>query len=173
MEGGGPEILGRISARTGVPVVMALVSGGAALATMGAALWLTRGDGQRYFSAALTVSIALIVLAYRLIFPAFVRLRYSHPHIDRPFRAPGGAAGAWLISATSTVWSLLAAASLLWPGIGTAHPDAALPAGFESDRATFELLVLSPIAVIVVVCLAFFALGARRRTAAAPEPARI
>jgi glutamate:GABA antiporter len=157
LEGGGPAVLGRISARTGVPVVMALVSGAAALVTMAAALAVTNGDGQRYFSAALTVAIALIVLAYLFIFPAFVRLRYSHPHIERPFRAPGGVVGAWVISLVTTAWSLLAAVSLLWPGIGTAAPDAALPAGFEGDRLTFELLVLSPIAAIVCACLGFFA----------------
>ncbi len=67
---------------------MAVVSGAAAFGTMLAALVLTNGDGQRYFSVALTVSIALIVLAYLFIFPAFVRLRYSHRGIERPFRAP-------------------------------------------------------------------------------------
>jgi amino acid transporter len=163
LEGGGPAVLGRISARTGVPVVMAVVSGAAALATMVAALAVTNGDGQRYFSAALTVSIALIVLAYLFIFPAFVRLRYSHPGLDRPFRAPGGVAGAWLIALTSSAWSLLAAVSLLWPGIGTATPDAALPAGFEGDRAAFEILVLSPLALLVGVCLLYFAFGAPAR----------
>ena len=71
-----------------------MVSGVAALATMVAALAVTHGDGQRYFSAALTVPIALIVLAYLFIFPAFVapavlRIR----RLDRPFRVPGGIGG--------------------------------------------------------------------------------
>jgi hypothetical protein len=51
---------------------MGLVSGAASLAAMVASLWVTQGDGQKYFSAALTVSIALIVLAYLLIYPAFL-----------------------------------------------------------------------------------------------------
>lgn len=170
LEGGGPTVLGRINERTGVPVVMALVSGAAALATMVTAILVTSGDGQRYFSAALTVSIALIVLAYLFIFPAFVRLRYTHPDLERPFRAPGGAAGAWLISLMSTAWSLLAVISLLWPGIGTASPDSALPAGFAGDRLTFEILVFSPLAVIVGVCLVFFAFGARLRAAETAAP---
>jgi amino acid transporter len=163
LDGGGPPVLGRISERTGVPVVMAVVSGVAALATMLVAIAVTRGDGQRYFSAALTVSIALIVLAYVFIFPAFVRLRYSHPGLDRPFRVPGGMAGAWAVTLLSTGWSVLAAINLLWPGIGTADPDAKLPAGFEGDRVAFELIVLSPVAILLVVCVVFFALGARTR----------
>ncbi len=167
LDGGGPAVLGRISSRTGVPVVMALVSGAAALATMVAAVVVTQGDGQRYFSAALTVSISLIVLAYLFIFPAFIRLRYSHARLDRPFRAPGGTATAWIVGLASTGWSLVAALSLLWPGIGTAHPDASLPAGFEGDRMAFELVVLSPVAAIVALCALFLLLGARVRASAA------
>ena len=90
MDGAGPRALGRISPRTGVPVVMGLVSGAVSLAAMVASLWVTRGDGQKYFSAALTVSIALIVLAYLLIYPAFLALRLRRPDLDRPFLAPGG-----------------------------------------------------------------------------------
>jgi hypothetical protein len=63
MDGAGPRALGRTWARTGVPVVMGLVSGAVSLGAMAASLWITRGDGQKYLSAALTVSIALLVLA--------------------------------------------------------------------------------------------------------------
>jgi hypothetical protein len=44
---------------------------------------------------------------------------------DRPFLAPGGPAVAWLITILATGWSLLVTACLLWPGLGTADPDAA------------------------------------------------
>jgi hypothetical protein len=91
---------------------------------MVASLWVTRGDGQKYFSAALTVSIALITLL-------------------------------------ATGWSLLVTACLLWPGLGTADPDASLPAGFEGQRFQFELLVLAPLAAVVAAC-SFFYLASRR-----------
>ncbi len=42
----------------------------------------------------------------------------------------------------------VAAVCLLWPGIGTSDPDAALPAGFEGQRFQFEVLVLLPIIVV-------------------------
>ena len=67
---------------------MGLVSGAVSLAAMVASLWITKGDGQKYFSAALTVSIALIVLAYLLIYPAFLALRLRRPGLERPFLAP-------------------------------------------------------------------------------------
>jgi glutamate:GABA antiporter len=136
MDGAGPRALGRISARTGVPVVMGLVSGAVSLGAMAASLWITRGDGQKYFSAALTVSIALIVLAYLLIYPAFLALRVRRPDLERPFLAPGGPAGAWLITILATGWSLLVTACLLWPGLGTADPDAALPAASRASASS-------------------------------------
>jgi amino acid transporter len=165
LDGAGPAFLGRISARTGVPVVMGLVSGAISWLAMLIDVHVTGGDDQRYFSAALTVSIALIVLAYLLIFPAFVALRMRQPDLERPFRVPGGAAAAWLVSITATAWSALAAACLLWPGLGTAHPDVSLPAGFEGDRAEFELLVLSPIAVLIAVAGGMYLLGRRQASA--------
>jgi glutamate:GABA antiporter len=162
LDGAGPRFLGRISPRTGVPVVMGLVSGSVSLAAMVASLWVTRGDGQQYFSAALTVSIALIVLAYLLIYPAFLALRLRRPDLERPFLAPGGRPVAWLIAILATGWSLLATACLLWPGLGTGDPEAALPAGFEGQRLRFELLVLVPLAVVVAACTAFQLVGRRR-----------
>ena len=173
LDGGGPVFLGRISARTGVPVTMGLVTGAISLATMAAALYVTADDSQKYFSAALTVAIACDVLAFLLIYPAFLALRLSHPDLDRPFRAPGGTGVAWLITALSTGWSLLAAACLLWPGVGTRDPDAALPAGFHGQRLSFELIVLTPLAIVVVACTLYVVLhptgrGRGRRSAGSP-----
>ncbi len=149
LDGAGPRALGRISPRTGVPVVMGLLSGAVSLVAMLVNLVVTGGDGQKYFSAALTVSIALIVLAYLLIFPAFIRLRYALPELDRPFLVPGGRPVAWLGTVLATGWSLLACVCLLWPGFGTSAPDEHLPAGFEDNRWQFEMLVLVPILCVV------------------------
>jgi amino acid transporter len=159
LDGAGPAVLGRISARTGVPVVMGLVSGAVSMITMAAYLLVTDGDGQKYFSVGLTVAVALIVLAYLLIFPAFAALRIRRPDLPRPFRAPGGTGVAIAISVVATAWALLASVCLLWPGFGTAHPDEALPAGFEGERAQFELLVLIPIAAMVPICALLYHFG--------------
>jgi amino acid transporter len=176
LDGAGPAVLGRVSARTGVPVVMGLVSGGVSMLTMVTYLLATDGDGQKYFSVGLTVAVAMIVLAYLFIFPAFVALRIKQPELARPFRVPGGRGVAWVVSVTSTAWALLAAVCLVWPGFGTAHPDASLPAGFEGDRATFELLVLIPVAAMLPLCVVLHALGrsshpSQLAPAPVPDPA--
>ena len=161
IDGAGPAFLGRVSARTGVPVVMGLVSGAVSMAAMAAYIVLTGGDGERYFSASLTLSIALILLAYLAVFPAFLRLRRTRPDIDRPFRVPGGTGTATLVTVASTAWALLAAICLLWPGFGTADPSASLPAGFEGDRFGFELHVFVPLALLAVLAIVFHRLGTR------------
>ena len=135
LDGAGPPVLGRISARSGVPVVMGLVSGGVSLLAVVAGLALTSGDGQKYFSAALTVAIALIVLAYLLIFPAFVALRIRRPELARPFRVPGGTAGGAAGLARRHRLVALAALCLLWPGFGAADPDDVAAGGLRG-RAT-------------------------------------
>jgi amino acid transporter len=164
LDGAGPRVLGRISARSGVPVIMGLVSGAISLLAMAAYLTVAGEDNQKYFSAALVVSIALIVLAYLLIFPAFAALRLRERDLDRPFRVPGGARTAWLVTALATGWSALAAICLLWPGLGTADPDAALPMGFAAQRGQFELLVLTPVAAVIAAATAYhLAARARRR----------
>lgn len=132
-DGGGPAFLGAISARTGVPVTMGLVTGVSSLLAMAAALAVVGDDAQKYLSAALTVSITLVVLAYLLIFPAFLALRLRRPDLQRPFVAPGGRLGAWVVTALSAGWSLVAAVCLLWPGLGTARPDASLAAGLRAS----------------------------------------
>jgi len=162
LDGAGPAVLGRVSPRTGVPVIMGLVSGAVSLITMIGYLIATDGDGQKYFTVGLTVAVAMIVLAYLMIFPAFVALRLRYPHLDRPFRVPGGIGVAWMVSIAATAWALLATVCLLWPGFGTSDPDAALPAGFEGQRATFELLVLCPIAAMLPICACLYALGRPR-----------
>jgi amino acid transporter len=170
LDGAGPRVLGRISRRTGVPVIMGLVSGAVSLLAMITGLSFSQGDGQKYFSAALVVSIALIVLAYLLIFPAFLALRRREPALSRPFRIPGGTRIAWLVTILATGWSALAAACLLWPGLGTADPDSALPAGFTAQRGQFELLVVAPIAAVILVTTAHhlaISTRLRRRAAAA------
>jgi hypothetical protein len=64
------------------------------------------------------VSIALIVLAYLLIFPAFVALRLREPGLKRPFRVPMVPAP----PGSSRAWPL---AGPCWPPSASYGPDSA------------------------------------------------
>ena len=145
---GGPYVWARLAfgRYAGSLVALGFVWATVALA----ALPLRAGnDNSRYFSAALTLSIALLALANLVVFPALVRLRSSQPERPRPFRVPGGPAGALAVTALATGWSALVLAAVLWPGLGTADPGAHLPDGFAGDRLSFTLALLVPLAAVL------------------------
>ena len=129
-----------------------LAGGLVATATTVAAFAVAGNDNSRYFSVALTLSIALLALANLLVFPALVRLRRTHPG-PWAFRVPGGPAGAMAVTALATGWSAVALAAALWPGLGTADPDAHLPDGFTGQRLAFTAAELVPLALVLAAAL--------------------
>ncbi|MEM2729902.1 MAG: amino acid permease, partial [Candidatus Korarchaeum sp.] len=42
------------------------------------------------------LSSLIFLLPYLLLFPAFLKLRYSRPEVQRPYKLPGGEPLAWL-----------------------------------------------------------------------------
>jgi amino acid transporter len=179
-DGGGPRLLGYFSRRLGTPIAMNLLSGVVATVLMVLAFTLTGGNANRYFEAVLGLTISTTTISYLFIFPALVRLRYSHPDVERPYRVPGGLAMAWILSVLTTCWALLATVALIWPGFGVdwfgqhANPNDALAAlSFSHERLQYELSQIVPLAVLVAVGLVFYLLGrsTREETVAVPlEP---
>ncbi|MFG2041879.1 APC family permease [Dactylosporangium sp. NPDC048998] len=167
LDGAAPRGLGRISPRTGTPIAANLLSGVMATIVMLLAFRLSAGSAERYFAIALGVAVSTTTISYLGIFPALVRLRRTHPDAPRPYRVPGGPAGAWLASGLTTFWAAVATVWLLWPGLGTdwfgagGDPDAALPKGV--GRAAFELTQIGPVVVLLATGVLFYALGAPTR----------
>ena len=168
-DGAGPRGLGRFSARYGTPVAVNLLSGVVATVTMFLAFALSGGSTAKYFSAILGLTISTNMIAYLLVFPAFIRLHHTHPHVPRPYRVPGGRVGVWICGVLSTFWALLATVGLVWPGFGLGWfgnrgmPDDALPSGFGGQRLGYELTQIVPIALLVLLGLGFYAWGRRTR----------
>ena len=147
-DGGAPRFFGIFSKRWGTPIAVNLMSGVFSTIVMVLAFQLTSGDAGKYFTVVLGLAISTTTIAYTMIFPALIKLRYSHPHVPRPYRVPGGMAGAWAVSILTTGWAALATVALLFPGFGTAHPDESLPEGFEGQRAAFEASQFIPLAIL-------------------------
>jgi amino acid transporter len=139
------------------------------------------GNADKYFTAVLGLAISTTTISYLLIFPSVIKLRYTHRHIPRPFRVPGGMVGVWLAGGLCTLWSAFATVALLYPGFGTSDPDSSLPDGWAGQRGSYEVSQFVPLAVLILIGLIFYALGAptRRQTAdvplveAPPEPATV
>ena len=143
-----------------------------------AAFQITGANSGRCFSAVLGLTISTTTISYLFIFPALVKLRYSRPDVERPYRVPGGMAGAWICSAIPTFWALVATVFLIWPGLGVnwfgagGNPNDSLATlNFSHQRLQYELSQIVPLAVIVVIGLAFYLLGGKTRREPAAEPA--
>jgi amino acid transporter len=159
--GGGPRWLGHISDKRGTPVRMNVLSGAIALTFMVATFTLTDGDAAKYFTVALGLAISTTTIAYCLVLPAVLRLRFKYPQIERPYRIPGGTVGLWATTLLSTGIFAFAVFVLLWPGLGLDDPDSALPETFVGARWQYELALFVPLAAILTLGLAFYFLGKR------------
>ena len=166
-DGAAPRAFGYFSKRLGTPIVVNLVSGVVSTIVLVLTLTLTSGNAAKYFSATLGVVISMVTIVYVLIFPAVIKLRYSHPDVPRPYRIPGGKVGLWTAGILATAWAAFTTIAIIFPGIGTAHPDDSLPSGFEHQRLQYTLSQLIPLAVMILVGLLFYALGAPTRRQAA------
>ena len=169
-DGAAPRAFGYFSKRLGTPIVVNLVSGVVSTIVLVLTLTLTSGNAAKYFSATLGVVISMVTIVYVLIFPAVIKLRYSHPDVPRPYRIPGGKVGLWTAGILTTAWALFTTIAIIFPGIGTAHPDASLPSGFAGQRLEYTLSQVIPLVVMVLIGLLFYALGApTRRQVAQPD----
>jgi glutamate:GABA antiporter len=166
-DGAAPRAFGYFSRRLGTPIVVNLVSGVVSTLVLVLALTLTSGNAAKYFSATLGVVISMVTIVYVLIFPAVIKLRYSHPDVPRPYRIPGGKVGLWTAGILTTAWAAFTTIAIIYPGIGTAHPDDSLPSGFAGERLQYTLSQVIPLVVMVLVGILFYALGAPTRREAA------
>lgn len=166
-DGAGPRVLGYFSRRFGTPIVVNLLSGFVATALLVMALTITNGNTAKYFSVVLGLVISLTTISYIVIFPALIRLRYTHPHVPRPFRIPGGTTAVWVVGGLTTFWAVFASVVVVWPGLGvnwfgqSGSPDASLPSGFT--RLQFELSQFVPLGAILAIGVIFYLLGRKTR----------
>jgi amino acid transporter len=174
LDGAAPRFLGRFSARFGTPIAVNICSGVAATAVMVLAFAITGGNALKYFTVVLGLVISTTTVSYIVIFPVLIKLRFSHPHVPRPYRVPGGMPMVWIVSGLCTFWAILASIVLIYPGFGTnwfgqhGNPDSSLPSGFT--RSQFELSQIIPLAILLVIGVGFYLAGTRTRQHAVKVP---
>ena len=163
-DGCGPRFLGTFSARFGTPVNVNLMSGIMSTAVMVLAHELSSGSSAKYFGAVLGVALLTTTMSYLLIYPALIKLRYSHPHVHRPYTVPFGMAGVWIIGCLTTLWAALATVAGVWPGFLTDSPSQGLMDAYSfSSRTQFEAIAFGSIAVILAIGVLFYILGTPTR----------
>jgi glutamate:GABA antiporter len=164
---------GVFNKRLGTPVRVNVLSGITSSAFSITAIYLLNNQSTASaFTVVLDIAISTTLLSYLWIFPAALKLRYTHPEVHRPYVHPFGIKGIWVSTILTTGWILLGSWVAVFPdtlerlfGVGYAFKDS-----WGVSQGTFEALTLGTLAVIVVIGLVGYALGAgaRRQDAVVP-----
>jgi amino acid transporter len=147
-----------------------VLSGVVSTIFMIAAVNLSTGKNASTFTVVLYLATSTTLLSYLLIFPAALKLRYSHPNVERPYRAPGGMAGMWVLTLLTTGWMVLGSWVAIFPGtldelFGRSY---SMQDSYGVSRLRFEVFTLGTLAIIVLIGIAGYIAGAgvRARTVA-------
>ena len=168
-DGGFAGWFGVFSRRLGTPVRVNVMSGIVATIFMIVAVNLNKGSSASTFVVVLYTAISTTLISYIAIFPAVIKLRYSHPEVPRPYRIPGGNTGAWIAGGLCTAFIVLASFVAVFPDV----IERALGAGYDfKDRwgispLRFEVFTLATLAAIIAFAVVGYWLGRPVREQAA------
>jgi amino acid transporter len=164
---------GVFNRKLGTPVRVNVLSGITSSAFCIAAIYLLKNQSTAAaFTVVLDIAISTTLISYLWIFPAALKLRYSHPHVHRPYVHPWGMAGIWVSTILVTFWIALGSWVAVFPdtlerlfGVGYKFKDS-----WGVAEGTFEGLTLGTLAVITVVGFVGYWLGRGVRAQLAEVP---
>lgn len=99
-----PSILAR-SNRNGAPIALLFIQAG--VVSLMALSFLVLRDVSVAFFILTVLSGTIYLVMYIMMFAAGIRLRYSHPHVERHFSVPGGRIGMWVVAGTGILVSIV------------------------------------------------------------------
>jgi glutamate:GABA antiporter len=172
LDGAGPKWMGRFTS-FGTPIAVNLASGVVSSGFVLCVFLATSGKLANFFAIMLGLTVSTTAVSYFFIFPALVRLRKLYPDTHRPYRVPGGMAGAWAAAIITEAFVVVTAITLLWPGAINAlfGQGYSVQAVWGVSRPFFEWVTLGAFGVMVLLGIVFWAVGARnvRRGLLAPD----
>jgi len=166
LDGAAPSWMGRFTS-FGTPIAVNLSSGVVASVMCVIVFVATSGSLASFFSIMLSLTISSTAVGYFFIFPALLILRRKYPNAARPYRVPGGRAGAWAAVIITELFVIVTAITLLWPGAINAlfGQSYSIEAGYSVSRPFFEWVTLGSLAGMIALGLVFWQLGERTRKA--------
>ena len=171
-DGAFPGFFGVFNRTFGTPIRVNTMSGIFASIFMIIAVASFHGGADAKFVVVLTIAISTTLISYLWVFPAAVKLRFSHPHVYRPYRVPGGNRGMWLVGILTTFWVALGSFVAVFPGV--LESLFGLSYDFKDEwgvsRGTYEALTLGTLAVVLAIALVGYALGRSVREQVAVVP---
>jgi glutamate:GABA antiporter len=166
LDGAAPAWMGKFTS-FGTPIAVNLSSGVVASAMCVFVLLVTKGSLASFFAVMLALTVSTTTLSYLFIFPALTILRRRHPGVERPYRVPGGMAGAWLAVLITELFVVVTVVTLVWPGAINAMfgQSYSVQANWHVSRVFFEVVTLGSLGVMIVLGLVFWLVGERNRRA--------
>ena len=142
---------GVFNRRFGTPVRVNVMSGPSSTAFCGRGRVLHSTASA--FQVVLDIAISTTLISYLWIFPTALKLRYSHPHVHRPYVHPWGMPGLWISTILITGWILLGSWVAVFPdtlerlfGVGYGFKDS-----WGVTQGEFEALTLGTLCIIIPV----------------------
>jgi len=174
LDGAGPKWMGRFTS-FGTPIAVNISSGVVSSAFVLLIFLVTSGKLANFFAVMLSLTVSTTAVSYFFIFPALVRLRQKYPDTRRPYRVPGGMAGAWTAAVITELFVVVTAVTLLWPGainelFGQSY---SVEASWGVSRAFFEWVTLGAFGGMVLLGVVFWAIGARNVRRGLLAPGRV
>jgi Amino acid transporters len=152
---------GVFNRKLGTPVRVNVMSGVVASIFCIAAVAFFNSGSDTTFQIVLDIAISTTLISYVWIFPAAIKLRYTHPDVERPYRVPGRY-GMWIGSVLITAWVVLGSWVAIFPG--TIERVLGVSYGFKDNwgvtRLKFEAYTLVTLGVILAFGLIGYAAGA-------------
>ena len=165
-DGGFPGFFGVFNKKLGTPVRVNVMSGIVSSIFMIVAVAAFNGGQNSKFVVVLDIAISTTLISYLWIFPAAIKLRFSHGHVYRPYRVPFGNKGLVAAGVITTLWVALGSWVAVFPG--TLESLFGIDYNFHDEwgvsRATFEVLTLGTLAVIFALALIGYALSGSVRS---------
>jgi amino acid transporter len=169
---------GVFNRRFGTPVRVNVMSGIVSSIFCISAIAFFNSGANSTFAIVLTIAISTTLISYLWIFTAALKLRYTHPNVNRPYRVPGKY-GMWIASVVITAWVALGSFAGIFPGVlekifGVKYDFAG---AWAVSRWRYEAYTFGTLAVILAFGIAGYIAGAgvRRQVVQiegdVPEPA--
>jgi amino acid transporter len=164
---------GVFNRKLGTPVRVNVLSGITSSVFCIVAIYLLKNSSTAAaFTVVLDIAISTTLISYLWIFPSALKLRYSHPHVHRPYVHPWGTAGIWVSTILVTFWIALGSWVAVFPDTleRLFHVGYGFKGSWGVSQGTFEGLTLGTLATIVVVGVVgyWFGTAVRRQTVAVP-----
>jgi amino acid transporter len=156
---------GVFNRKLGTPVRVNVLSGIVATVFCFAAIAFFNSGDDATFQIVLDIAISTTLISYIWIFPAALKLRFTHPDVQRPYRVPGKY-GMWISALLITGWVTLGSFVAVFPdvlekifGVGYDFKESC-----GVSRGRFEVYTLASLAIIVAVAVVGYYGGAGTRS---------